>query len=163
MDKESSTKYANLPYRPGVGIVLLNEHKHIFIGRRINVKSNAWQMPQGGIDEGETAEEAVLRELEEEIGTGKAEIIKASQDWFSYDIPEYLIPRLWGGQYRGQRQKWFALRFLGSDADINIHTEHPEFEDWKWEKHETLVDVVVPFKQQLYQAVLNEFETLFTS
>lgn len=147
----------NLPYRAGVGIMLLNNNDDVFIAKRIDSLSEAWQMPQGGIDDGEVAREAALREMLEEIGTNKAEIIAESKDWYSYDLPEHLIPRIWGGKFRGQRQKWFCLRFLGSDADINILTEHPEFCEWKWAAAKTLPDVIVPFKRQLYKDLIGEF------
>ncbi len=114
-------------------------------------------MPQGGIDDGESPETAALRELEEEIGTAKAEIIAASTDWIRYDLPPELVGKAWKGRYRGQKQKWFALRFTGTDADINIETEHPEFDAWRWVDFDRLVDLVVPFKRELYRAVVKEF------
>ncbi len=147
----------NLPYRAGVGIMLLNANNRVFVAKRIDTISEAWQMPQGGIDDGEDAEVAALREMKEEIGTDKAEIIAESKDWYHYDLPEYLIPKIWNGRFRGQRQKWFFLRFLGSDADINIETEHPEFCQWKWAEVESLPDLIVPFKRKLYQDLIDEF------
>jgi putative (di)nucleoside polyphosphate hydrolase len=157
----SPEEIARLPYRPGVGLMLLNRTNQVFVAQRIDTRVPAWQMPQGGIDEGEPPREAVLRELEEEVGTSKAEIIAESHGWFRYDLPPDLVPRVWGGRYRGQTQKWFALRFLGEDSDIDIETEEPEFSAWKWAAHEDLPRLIVPFKLQLYRAVLAEFADLF--
>ncbi len=144
------------PYRRVVGIMLLNQRNRVFVGRRVDV-SGAWQMPQGGIDPGEAPREAALRELAEEIGTGKAEIIAESRDWLSYDFPPEIAAKVRGGRYRGQRQKWFALRFTGADGDIRLDTEHPEFSAWKWTEPDRLVRLVVPFKRPLYRALLVEF------
>ena len=152
---------ACLPYRPGVGLMLLNRENKVFVAQRIDTAIAAWQMPQGGIDEGEDPRDAALRELEEEIGTDKAEIIAESRRWFDYDLPRDLVPKVWHGRYRGQTQKWFALRFLGEDSDIDIETEDPEFSAWKWAAHEELPGFIVPFKLQLYRAVLKEFADLF--
>jgi putative (di)nucleoside polyphosphate hydrolase len=152
---------ARLPYRPGVGIMLLNRDDHVFVAQRLDMRSKAWQMPQGGIDEGEAPQAAALRELEEEIGTGKAEIVAESRDWYSYDLPLELVGRLWRGRYRGQSQKWFAMRFLGEDRDINLETEHPEFSAWRWAAYEELPEIIVPFKRKLYLEVLAEFAELF--
>lgn len=147
----------DLPYRPGVGIMLLNREGRVFVAKRIDMVSEAWQMPQGGIDAGEEPLAAALRELKEEIGTDKAELLAESRDWYSYDLPEVLIPKIWGGKYRGQKQKWFALRFTGTDADINIATTHPEFSEWHWVPIRELPDIIVPFKRALYQALVEEF------
>ena len=149
-----------LPYRPGVGIMLLNNQRKIFVGKRIDQLSEAWQMPQGGIDEGETPLESARRELKEETGTDKAELLKESRDWLTYDLPQELIPKIWGGKFRGQRQKWFAMRFTGTDGDINIKTPHPEFREWQWVTMERLPDLIVPFKRSLYQAVIEEFKDI---
>jgi len=146
-----------LPYRLGVGIMLLNRQGEVFVARRIDMRSEAWQMPQGGMDAGETAQQTALRELEEEIGTAKADLIAESADWLTYDLPADLIPKVWNGKYRGQKQKWFLMRFTGSDGDINLETEHPEFCEWKWAKPQQLTSLIVPFKQALYQKVLREF------
>lgn len=146
-------------YRRGVGLMLLNDQRQVFVARRIDV-GEAWQMPQGGIDSGEDARHAALRELEEEIGTAKAEIIAESREWLSYDLPADLRARLWGGRYRGQMQKWFVLRFLGSDADINIKTKHPEFTDWRWADNWDLPRLIVDFKRDVYIQVLKEFAGL---
>ena len=119
--------YDKRPYRPCVGIFLINCSKQVFGGRRIDSRAKAWQMPQGGIDPGETAVDACMREMAEEIGTSSAELLCEHSKWLYYDIPLPLADRLWHGQYKGQKQKWMALRFTGSDADININTENPEF------------------------------------
>lgn len=147
-------------YRPGVGIILFNEKKQIFVGRRIDVEHEAWQMPQGGIEPRETPGEAVFRELREELGTGNAEIIAKSNGWFRYDLPSELMGIAWDGKWDGQEQQWFVLRFRGVDADINVATEHPEFCDWRWVEPAELPRLIVPFKQQLYQDVLSEFRIL---
>jgi putative (di)nucleoside polyphosphate hydrolase len=157
----SPEEITGLPYRPGVGLMLLNRENKVFVAQRIDTAMAAWQMPQGGIDEGEDPRHAALRELEEEIGTDKAEIIAESRRWFDYDLPRDLVPKVWHGRYRGQTQKWFALRFLGEDSDIDIETEDPEFSAWKWAAHEDLPRLIVPCKLQLYRAVLKEFADLF--
>ena len=146
-----------LPYRPCVGVTLINREGLVFVARRIDTEMEAWQMPQGGIDEGEDPRAAALRELEEEIGTNKAEIIAETKDWLQYDLPHDLVGKVWKGRYRGQRQKWFAMRFLGEDSDINIETEHPEFCAWKWEQLERLPNLIVPFKRKIYQDIVSEF------
>jgi putative (di)nucleoside polyphosphate hydrolase len=147
-------------YRPGVGVMLLDGANRVFIGRRIDIAGDNWQMPQGGIDKGETPRQAAMRELHEEVGTDKAEIIAESARWLSYEVPLDITRRLWRGRYRGQRQKWFAMRFLGSDADIDLHTHHPEFDAWKWVPAAELPRLIVPFKRQLYLDVLAEFEEI---
>jgi putative (di)nucleoside polyphosphate hydrolase len=145
-------------YRPGVGIMLLNRAGEVFVGRRIDLPAMpAWQMPQGGIDPGETPLDAALRELKEEIGTDKVQLLGESQGWLSYDLPAELSRGIWGGRYRGQRQKWFAMRFTGDDSDIDLGTAHPEFDAWKWVSPEQLTDVIVSFKRQLYFDILTEF------
>ena len=151
---------ANHKYRQGVGIMLLNRDKLVFVAQRIDRTSEAWQMPQGGIDPGESPAQAAMRELEEEIGTDKATIIRESRDWLTYDLPEPLRSQLWGGRYLGQRQKWFAMRFTGSDSDINIATAHPEFCQWRWIPMHQLPDIIVPFKRQNYQLLAEEFSDL---
>lgn len=150
--------YSSLPYRLGVGIMLRNTDGKIFVAKRIDTQAEAWQMPQGGIDKGEEPQQAALRELLEETGTDKAKIIAESADWYGYDLPDALIPTVWGGKYRGQKQKWFVMQFLGADVDINIETEHPEFCEWKWAVPATLPDLIVPFKRQLYADLLAEFK-----
>ena len=153
------------PYRSAVGIMLLNPKGEVFVGHRIDTKSEAWQMPQGGIDWGETPEQALHRELWEETGVthDKVKILRESEDWFHYDLPDYLADTLWRGRYRGQRQKWFALEFTGSDTDINIQTERPEFNEWKWADPFQLPEMIVPFKRELYAALVRDFEPLFRS
>ena len=149
--------FSDLPYRPGVGLMVLSPEGLVFVARRIDMPSEAWQMPQGGIDEGETPEQAAMREFREEAGTDKVEIIAESERWLSYDLPEELLPKLWGGRFRGQNQKWFVVRFTGTDDDINIATENPEFLDWKWVELETIPDLIVPFKRRLYEDLVAEF------
>jgi putative (di)nucleoside polyphosphate hydrolase len=147
-------------YRPAVGIMLLDPDGRIFVGRRIDMPAGlaAWQMPQGGIDPGETAREAAFRELQEEVGTDKAELLAESRRWFCYDLPREIGGRSWGGRYRGQRLKWFAMRFVGTDADIDpARAEAPEFDAWEWVAPERLPELIVPFKRQLYRDVLVEF------
>jgi putative (di)nucleoside polyphosphate hydrolase len=153
-----NTAGASLPYRDGVGIMLLNRDGLVFVAKRIDMTSEAWQMPQGGIDAGETPLQAAWRELKEETGTDRAVLIKESPKWHSYDLPAELISKIWGGRFRGQRQKWFAMRFTGQDSDINIETEHPEFSEWKWVEMGRLPDIIVPFKRSLYQELVDEFK-----
>ncbi len=144
-----------MPYRLGVGIMLLNKNSQVFVGRRIDTTSDTWQMPQGGIDDGEEPNTAALRELEEETGVNKVEIISTIGDWFYYDLPIDLIPKIWKGKYRGQKQKWIAIKFLGSDADINIETKYPEFCEWKWVEIQELPGLIVPFKTKMYQDIVD--------
>jgi putative (di)nucleoside polyphosphate hydrolase len=151
---------AQLPYRPGVGIMLVNQRDRVFVAQRIDNPGPAWQMPQGGIDAGEEPQQAAWRELQEEVGTDRARYIGESRDWFSYDLPVELVPQIWKGRFRGQRQKWFAFRFLGTDRDINIATEHPEFSSWRWAALEELPGLIVPFKRQLYHDLIAEFTPL---
>lgn len=142
-------------YRRGVGIMLLNHRYEVFVGQRADAQADAWQMPQGGIDDSEDPREAALRELREEIGTDNAEIIAESKAWLHYDLPPELRKR-WKDRWQGQQQKWFVMRFQGADADINIATEHPEFSAWKWVAMEHLPDLIVSFKRQLYLDLLQE-------
>ena len=147
------------PYRLGVGVMLLNTDGLVFVAKRIDMPLNAWQMPQGGIDDGEDPRKAAFRELEEEIGTARAEIIAESHDWLTYDLPPELLGQIvWGGRYRGQKQKWFAMRFTGRDTDIDLEAhKHPEFSDWRWAPVDTLVETIVPFKRDLYRQLVAEF------
>ena len=151
---------AKLPYRPGVGIMLVNQRGRVFVAQRIDNPGPAWQMPQGGIDAGEEPQQAAWRELREEVGTDRARYIGESRDWFSYDLPVELVPQIWKGRFRGQRQKWFAFRFLGTDRDIDIATEHPEFSSWRWAELEELPGLIVPFKRTLYGDLITEFKPL---
>ncbi len=148
------------PYRLGVGIMLLNRDNRVFVGRRIDTPGEHWQMPQGGIDDGESPRQASLRELAEEAGTDKARIIAESGGWLTYDLPADLSPLVWGGGYRGQRQKWFAMRFTGADEDIRLDAHKPEFDAWKWLAPEDLPRFIVSFKRQLYLDVLAEFHEI---
>jgi putative (di)nucleoside polyphosphate hydrolase len=148
-------------YRRGVGIMLLHRDGRVFVGRRIDRDEEAWQMPQGGIDPGETPRQAAFRELKEETGTDKAEIAAESADWLRYELPAGLRGKLWRGRYRGQKQKWFAMRFKGRDADIDLAAHHPEFNAWQWVAHERLDALIVPFKRELYRAVVAEFAHLW--
>ena len=151
---------AQLPYRPCAGVMLFNRAGLVWVGRRIDTP-DAWQMPQGGIDEGETPRDAALRELAEEIGTDKAEIVGETRDWLTYDLPPELLGKAWKGRFRGQKQKWFACLFLGDDADIDIHTvDHPEFDAWQWVAPDALVGLIVPFKRPVYAALVAEFAAL---
>ena len=124
--------FSERPYRPCVGIMLINDHGLVFVAQRIDQVVEAWQMPQGGVEQDETPRQAALRELEEEIGTNRAEIIAETEDWIPYDLPRELADKVWRGRFRGQTQKWFAMRFLGTDGDINLATAEPEFDAWKW-------------------------------
>lgn len=147
-----------LPYRPGVGMMLFNAAGLVFVAKRIDTVSEAWQMPQGGIDAGEDAREAALRELEEETGIPRdaVRILGETGAWLTYDLPAHLVPKLWGGRFRGQEQKWFAMRLNGPDSLINIATEHPEFCEWKWVEPRALPALIVPFKRDMYQALVDE-------
>ena len=151
-----------MAYRPCVGIMLVNRDGKVFVGQRLDNVVEAWQMPQGGIDEGEDAKAAALRELGEETGIGpeNVEIIAKAKDEHFYDLPPELLGKLWGGKYRGQRQYWYLARFLGQDSDVNIQTKHPEFRSWKWADPETLPELIVPFKRKLYRDILQEFKLL---
>jgi putative (di)nucleoside polyphosphate hydrolase len=139
--------------------MLLSRDGLAFVGHRIWMPPGLakWQMPQGGIDAGETPCQAALRELREEIGTGEADILAESRGWFHHDVPDEIADGIMGGRYRGNRQKWFAMRFTGSDADVNLATEHPEFDAWKWVKPEQLPELVVPFMRRLYLNIVAEF------
>ena len=151
---------AKLPYRPCVGLMLVNAQGHVFVGQRIDNPGPAWQMPQGGVDAGEDPRAAALRELWEETGitADKVRVEAESAGWIPYDLPHDLVPRIWKGRFRGQEQKWFLMRFQGVDGDVNIKTEHPEFSQWRWLAPQDLVANIVPFKREVYARVLQEFE-----
>ncbi len=154
--------YADLHYRPNVGAVLFNKAGLVLVARRIDrtdkSKEAGWQLPQGGIDEDEDPRLAVFRELQEEIGTANAEILGAHPDWLTYDLPAHLVGKAFKGRYRGQRQRWFALRFLGVDADIRLDADpHPEFEAWKWVGLDMLPGLAVPFKRPIYEILARDF------
>jgi putative (di)nucleoside polyphosphate hydrolase len=157
-------KFADLPYRPCAGIMLANMEGKVFVGQRKDSRADtsAWQMPQGGIDDGEDAESAALRELFEETGVNVelVDILARSREEHFYDLPDELIGRMWKGKYRGQRQHWFLMRFKGTDADINIETEHQEFSSWRWAEPLQLPQLIVPFKKRLYENIVAEFVEL---
>ena len=150
---------ATLPWRPCVGVVLVNPAGLVFAGQRRDSSAPAWQMPQGGIDAGEDPRSAALRELEEEIGVppARVEVLAETPGWLRYDLPPELLGKVWGGRFRGQEQRWFLMRYLGSDAEITLDTPHPEFSTWRWLDAETLLAGIVPFKRDIYARVLEEF------
>ena len=154
--------FNDLNYRPCVGLMVVNKRKNFFTPQRLDFTSTAWQMPQGGIDGGEEALHAAYRELSEEtsITENDVELLAVSRGWFSYDLPKELVSKLWNGLYRGQKQKWFLMRFIGNDDDINLNTEIPEFSCWRWSTRQQLIESIVPFKKDLYRAVLKEFQPL---
>ena len=149
-----------LPYRPCVGIALFNDDNHVFVGERID-NPGAWQMPQGGIDDGETVEDAFFREMEEEIGSTLAEIIRVHDTPLRYELPPHLLGKLWNGQFGGQEQIWVAARFMGLDSDINIHAHRqPEFQAWQWAPLDQILDLIVPFKRNTYAEVITAFKDI---
>ena len=149
----------SLPYRPAAGVMLLNRDGKVWVGQRLDSTLEAWQMPQGGLDPGEEAEDGALRELEEETGIprDKVEIVARAPGQLLYDLPDDLIGKVWKGKWRGQRQTWFLMRFTGEDADVNLQTPEPEFRAWKWAEPQELPDLIVPFKQGLYRDILKAF------
>ena len=150
---------AKLPYRPCVGVMLANAEGRVFVGQRIDQDITAWQMPQGGIDPGESPRDAALRELWEETGvpTDLVTVETETEGWIPYELPHDIVPRIWKGRYKGQEQKWFLLRFHGRDSDVNIETEHPEFSEWRWLDPAELIANIVPFKRSVYERVMAEF------
>tara|TARA_R110002020_G_scaffold327121_4_gene542837 strand:+ start:16559 stop:17041 length:483 start_codon:yes stop_codon:yes gene_type:complete len=149
-----------LPYRPCVGVMVLNAAGEVFVGQRMDRDTDAWQMPQGGVDKGEDPEEAALRELEEETGIARdlVRIEAQTEGWLPYDLPHDLVPNIWKGRFRGQEQKWFLLRFTGTDDQVNIQTEIPEFSSWRWLPPAQMLDGIVPFKRAVYARVIEEFK-----
>jgi len=157
-------EFAGLPYRPCVGVMLVNSAGRVFVGKRIdNKEMDAWQMPQGGIDDGEDLHAAALRELQEETGVSShlVQIIAETRDELLYDLPDFLMGKMWGGKFRGQRQKWLLMRFSGEDSDIDLNAhEHAEFEAWRWVEPEQVPELIVPFKKRVYRQVVEEFREL---
>ena len=150
----------NLPLRSGVGIVVLNKENKVFVAKRIDNPKNFWQMPQGGVDEGEDFLKAAYRELEEETSIKSVELIKELDGTITYELPDRLLGLIWKGKYRGQKQKWFLMRFVGSDSEINIKTKHPEFLEWKWVELDKITDLVVDFKLQVYKEVKDKVKKI---
>ena len=152
--------FSKLPLRKGVGIVLLNNENKVFVAKRIDNPKNFWQMPQGGVDEGEDLLNAAYRELKEETSIFNVKLIKEIEDWTQYDLPSKLIGIIWKGRYKGQKQKWFIFKFLGNDTEINIKTKNPEFLDWKWIEIGKITEIVVDFKKEVYQKVEKEIKKI---
>ena len=152
------SKLNKLPYRQGVGIMLANKEKKIFVGKRIDNRA-AWQMPQGGVDQDENIVDAAKRELKEETGVSSIKIIKKSDKIYTYDLPDYLLGKIWKGRFKGQKQTWFLAQFLGTDDEINLDQKNAEFKEWKWVGINELPDLIVPFKKNLYQELVKEFES----
>jgi putative (di)nucleoside polyphosphate hydrolase len=146
----------NLPYRKGVGMMVFNDDKKIFVGKRID-NQKAWQMPQGGVNENEDCFSAARRELYEETGIQSIRVIEKSKEKYTYDLPEYLLGKIWKGKYKGQRQRWFLIKFLGPDSEINLNQKCPEFNEWKWVDIDELPKIIVPFKKKLYLSIIKEF------
>ena len=153
-------KHKDLPLRTGVGIVVLNKKNQVFLAKRIDNPKNFWQMPQGGVDNGEEFYEAAIRELEEETSIRTVSLIKEIDDLTTYLLPNHLVGIIWKGRYKGQRQKWFVVRFDGDEKEININTKHPEFLDWKWVNIENLTDEIVDFKIHVYKKIQEELKKI---
>jgi putative (di)nucleoside polyphosphate hydrolase len=152
------SKLNKLPYRQGVGIMLANKEKKIFVGKRIDNRA-AWQMPQGGVDQDENIVDAAKRELKEETGVSSIKIIKKSDKIYTYDLPDYLLGKIWKGRFKGQEQTWFLAQFLGEDDEINLDQKNAEFKKWKWVNIDELPDLIVPFKKELYLELVKEFKS----
>ena len=156
----SLNKSKNLPLRLGVGIVLLNSDNKVFVGKRIDNPINFWQMPQGGVDDNENLLYAANRELKEETGVKSTKLIKEIDNWLTYELPKNLLGKIWKGKYRGQKQKWFIMRFVGDEKEINIRTKNAEFKEWKWININQLLNVVVKFKHDVYKTIVKELNIL---
>ena len=153
-------EFQDLPYRSGVGIVVLNKNNKVFVARRIDNPKNFWQMPQGGVDKSEDFLTAAFRELDEETNIKSVELIKELDGFITYNLPDHLLGIIWKGKYKGQTQKWFVMRFIGEDSEININTKHPEFLEWKWVELSEITKLVVNFKLDLYQEVQKKVEKI---
>ena len=156
----SLNKSKNLPLRLGVGVVLLNSDNKVFVGKRIDNPVNFWQMPQGGVDDNENLLYAANRELKEETGVESVKFIKEIDNWLTYELPKNLLGKIWKGKYRGQKQKWFIMRFVGDEEEINIKTKNAEFKEWKWIDINQLLNVVVRFKHDVYKTIVKELNIL---
>ena len=153
-------KFKNLPLRNGVGIVVLNNNNKVFVAKRIDNPKNFWQMPQGGVDEGEDFLTAAYRELEEETSIKNVKLIKEIDGTMTYELPDHLLGIIWKGKYKGQKQKWFLMRYLGDDKDINIKTKKPEFKKWEWSTQDNILKKIVPFKRRLYTSIFKEINNI---
>jgi putative (di)nucleoside polyphosphate hydrolase len=156
----SLNKSKNLPLRLGVGVILLNSDNKVFVGKRIDNPENFWQMPQGGVDDNENLLYAANRELKEETGVKSTKLIKEIDNWLTYELPKNLLGKIWKGKYRGQKQKWFIMRFVGDEEEINIKTKNAEFKEWKWIDVNQLLNVVVRFKHDVYKTIVKELNIL---
>ncbi len=152
---------SKLPMRRGVGIIVLNKNNQVFVAKRKDNPIDRWQMPQGGIDTNETPFIAMKRELAEETSITKIKVLKEVENWLEYELPPYLLGKIWKGKYRGQKQKWFIVKFIGSDNEINLNTKHPEFIEWKWIDYNLLTDVIVEFKKDVYKKLKIEIKNFF--
>ena len=157
---EIQERYKNLPYRVGVGIIVLNKENKIFVAKRIDNPRNFWQMPQGGVDEGEDFLSAAYRELEEETSIKNVELITEIDEITTYELPDYLLGKIWKGKFKGQKQKWFIMRYLGNDDEININTHKPEFLDWKWIDLDSITQIVVRFKLDVYKILQQKIKKI---
>ena len=153
-------EFKNLPYRSGVGIVVLNRDNKVFVAKRIDNPKNFWQMPQGGVDKDEDYLSAAYRELEEETSIKSVELISELDGLITYDLPDHLLGIIWKGRYKGQTQKWYLMRFTGNEEEINIKTKHPEFLEWKWVELDQITDLVVKFKLELYKEVKDKVKKI---
>ena len=154
------SKIKELPLRVGVGIILLNKNNKVFVGKRIDNPSSFWQMPQGGVDKEEKIYAAALRELKEETSAVSVKLVKELDNWYEYNLPKNLLGKIWKGKYRGQKQKWFVMKFTGDETEINIKTKNPEFFKWKWVRPDELTNVVVKFKLELYRKIYKELKVI---